>query len=83
MSDIVERLRARDAYLSLDEADDEIERLRGLLARIDNCDAITIDRDFPQAKVDEAEAIWDDIHAALAGAAVQPSAASARFQFWR
>lgn len=28
MTDIVERLRTRDAYLSLDEAADEIERLR-------------------------------------------------------
>jgi hypothetical protein len=31
MSDIVERLRTRDAHLSLDEAADEIERLRELL----------------------------------------------------
>lgn len=43
----------------------QLTRIKDILARIDNCDAITIDRDFPQLKVDEAEAIWDDIHAVL------------------
>lgn len=61
MSDIVERLRARDAYLSLDEAADEIDRLREALRLIAN--NASMER--------ESAAIARN---ALAGAAVQPSA---------
>ena len=47
--------------------EDDNERLRGLLARIDNCDAIEINRDYSEEAVAIAEVIWDDIHAVLAG----------------
>ncbi|MDQ5904845.1 MAG: hypothetical protein QG672_2439 [Pseudomonadota bacterium] len=56
MSDIVERLRARDAYLSLDEADDEIERLRGLLreAADDKLLSVAIELGTTKARLAEA-----------------------------
>ena len=43
-----------------------VHSLRGLLARIDNCNAIGIERAFPAETVNEAEKIYDDIHAVLA-----------------
>lgn len=43
----------------------ELAEARGLLQRIDECDAITIERDWPNAIVEEADAIYDDMHAFL------------------
>ena len=73
MSDIVERLRARDAYLSLDEADDEIERLRGLLRDINACQRHF---DVGAWQVRLYQDHYDRINAAIAGAAVQPNGAT-------
>lgn len=48
-----------------DRLTDELAEARGLLQRIDECDAITIERDWPNAIVEEADAIYDDMHAFL------------------
>ena len=67
-ADEIERLRRENADVECHNAElgSRIEYLRGILVRIDNCDAIEINRDYSEDAIAIAEVIWDDIHAALA-----------------
>ena len=64
----IERLRRENADVECHNAElgSRIEYLRGILVRIDNCDAIEINVDCNQEAIAIAKVIWDDIHAALA-----------------